>query len=470
MLNRGQRMKYTNERVTDLKIAYIGGGSRGWAWGLMSDLAMESQLSGTVKLYDIDYQAAYNNSIIGNSLYNQDGVVGKWDYKATKTLEEALQGADFVIISILPGTFKEMKSDVHCPERYGIYQSVGDTVGPGGIMRALRTVPLYVKFAEAIKAYAPNAWVINYTNPMTLCTRTLYEVFPEIKAIGCCHEVFGTQKLLASMLDDLKGIKGVNRQDIKVNVLGINHFTWIDQASYQGTDLFPLYEEFVDKYYEEGYSGIDKNHWINSHFASAHKVKFDLFKRYGLIAAAGDRHLAEFMPSSWYLTTPETVSAWKFHLTSVDWRIEHQQCLYEKSKRLLTGEERMELNLSGEEGILIMKALLGLGNFITNLNIPNKGQIIGITSGAIVETNAVISSNSVQPVVAGKLPEEINNLIIRHALNQETTLKAAIRKDKDIAFRAFVNDPLVAIKPQEAKELFEKMLQNTKKYLPGWDI
>lgn len=79
-----------------------------------------------------------------------------------------------------------MESDVHYPEKYGIYQSVGDTVGPGGIVRALHTIPLYVKFAEAIKAYAPNAWVINYTNPMTLCTRTLYEVFPEIKAIGCC--------------------------------------------------------------------------------------------------------------------------------------------------------------------------------------------------------------------------------------------------------------------------------------------
>ena len=178
-------MKYENDRVTGLQIAYIGGGSRGWAWGLMTDLAMEEKLSGTVRLYDIDEQAAKNNEIIGSRMNDLPGAVGKWDYVTAPTLGEALDGADFVVISILPGTFDEMQSDVHLPERLGIWQSVGDTAGPGGMIRALRTIPMFVEIAQAIRDHAPNAWVINYTNPMSLCVKTLYHVFPEIKAFGC---------------------------------------------------------------------------------------------------------------------------------------------------------------------------------------------------------------------------------------------------------------------------------------------
>jgi alpha-galactosidase len=214
-----------------------------------------------------------------------------------------------------------MESDVHSPEKYGIYQSVGDSVGPGGLIRSLRTIPMFVEIAKAIREYAPKAWVLNYTNPMTVCVRALYEVFPEIKAFGCCHEVFGTQELLTIAMDKVLGIKGVQRQEIRTNVLGINHFTWIDRASYRDIDLFPVYREFVERYHETGFTDekADKN-WMNDHFSSAERVKMDLFRRYGLMAAAGDRHLAEFLPGIWYLKDPETVKKWKFSLTTVAWR------------------------------------------------------------------------------------------------------------------------------------------------------
>ena len=315
-------MIYNDSKVTDMKIAYIGGGSRGWAWSLMGDLAVEPALSGTVALYDIDMEAARHNEIIGNHLSAKPETTGKWKYEAVPTLKDALTGADFIIISILPGTFDEMDSDVHAPEKYGIYQSVGDTAGPGGLVRALRTLPMYVEIAEAIKAYAPEAWVINYTNPMSLCVKVLYHVFPEIKAFGCCHEVFGTQKLLKSVCEEKLGIENIDRSEIMVNVLGINHFTWFDRASYKGIDLFPVYKEFVDEYYEEGYDKGGDSNWMNNSFTSAQRVKFDLFRRYGYIAAAGDRHLAEFMPGDEYLNDPETVRSWKFGLTTVDYRKE----------------------------------------------------------------------------------------------------------------------------------------------------
>jgi alpha-galactosidase len=459
-------MIHSKVEIENIQIAYIGGGSRGWAWGLMSDLALEEKLSGTVKLYDLNYRAASKNAEIGNQLSKREDVSGKWNYEAVKTIEEALVGSDFVIISILPGTFTEMESDVHLPEEYGIYQPVGDTVGPGGMIRALRTIPIYAGFAEKIRDFAPDAWVINYTNPMTLCTRTLYEVFPDIKAIGCCHEVFGTQKLLASMLEEMKGISNVDRRDIKVNVLGINHFTWIDQASYKGIDLFPLYREFVDRHFEEGFEGAEKGHWMNNHFASAQRVKFDLFRKFGLIAAAGDRHLAEFMPNNWYLKDLKTIHNWKFSLTEVSWRIQNQQKLAAQSDRLVSGEESFEINPTGEEGIDMIKALLGLEELVTNVNMPNRGQIGNIPVNSVVETNAIFGRDSIKPVLAGELPSEINNLVMRHVLNQETTLQAALQQDNEMAFRAFANDPLVNLPPHEAKELFNKMLENTKAYLP----
>ena len=165
-------MNYLENKVEDVQIAYIGGGSRGWAWGLMSDLASEPSLSGTVRLYDIDMHAAQTNEIIGNKLNELENIQSHWNYTAISSLKEALTGADFVVISILPGTFKEMYSDVHTPEKYGIYQAVGDTVGPGGYIRALRTIPMYEEIALAIKAYSPDAWVINYTNPMSVCVKS----------------------------------------------------------------------------------------------------------------------------------------------------------------------------------------------------------------------------------------------------------------------------------------------------------
>ncbi|MBQ7049747.1 MAG: alpha-glucosidase/alpha-galactosidase, partial [Firmicutes bacterium] len=175
-------MNYNNNKAENIKIAYVGGGSRGWAWGLMSDLASCDDISGDVYLYDIDLEAAQHNEIIGNMFNDCEGAKSKWQYHAVPTAKEAMTDADFVIISILPGTFDEMESDVHTPEKYGIYQSVGDTSGPGGIVRAMRTIPMYEQIAEYVKEYCPKAWVISYTNPMTLCIRTLYRVFPEIKA------------------------------------------------------------------------------------------------------------------------------------------------------------------------------------------------------------------------------------------------------------------------------------------------
>ena len=456
-------MKYSNGRAEDVTIAYIGGGSRGWAWTFMTDLALEKSMSGTIRLYDIDKQAAKNNEIIGNKVSAREDAVGKWNYVVSDTIGEALTDADFVVISIMPKTFDEMEIDVHMPERLGIYQSVGDTAGPGGITRAMRTIPIFAGFAEAIKQYAPDAWVINYTNPMTLCIKTLYHVFPEIKAFGCCHEVFGTQKVLASIAKEALGVEEIPREEIAVNVLGINHFTWFDYASYKGVDLFPIYKDYIDKHFEEGFNEPDNN-WANSTFACAHRVKMDLFLKYGLIAAAGDRHLAEFMPGDTYLKDPETVESWKFGLTTVEWRKNDLKNRLERSVRLVSGEEEIELKPTGEEGIELMKALCGLRRMVSNVNIPNTdGQIANLPRTAVVETNALFERGVIRPIQAGEVPEQVKTLLMPHIENHERVLKAALTVDKGLVKEAFLADPLVAgrVSEEEVEKLVEDMLQAT---------
>lgn len=456
-------MKYLNNCAESVQIAYIGGGSRGWAWTFMTDLALEESISGTIRLYDIDREAARANEIIGNRIKERSDAPGKWDYVVKDTLAEALDGADFVVISILPKTFEEMAVDVHMPERLGIYQSVGDTAGPGGIIRALRTLPFFYEFANAIKEHCPDAWVINYTNPMSLCVKALYDAYPQIKAFGCCHEVFGTQKVLAQIASMKLGIKDIPRSEINVNVLGINHFTWFDYASYKGIDLFPIYREYINGHFEEGFGERDAN-WANSCFACKHRVKMDLFNKYGLIAAAGDRHLAEFMPGTMYLKDPDTVKSWDFELTPVEWRKQDLQNRLAKSRRLVNGEEEIKLVPTGEEGILLIKALCGLGRMISNVNIPNTAlQIANLPETAIVETNAVFDRDSIRPVMAGCIPENVLELILPHVENHERVLEASKTRDLELVTKAFMTDPLVAGRGgyDALKKLAEDMMRAT---------
>jgi alpha-galactosidase len=326
---------------------------------------------------------------------------------------------------------------------------------------------MFEEIAGYIKEYCPNAWVINYTNPMTLCVKTLYRVFPEIKAFGCCHEVFGTQGLLCWMIEEFLGEKAT-KKDVKVNPVSVNHFTWLTSASYHGIDLFPYYEKYCEKYVD-GLPMTDNN-WMNNHFASQHKVKFDLFRRFGYIAAAGDRHLAEFCPGKWYLENPDRVHEMKFGLTPVSWRKGDLKNRLERSKRLLSGEEEVKINNTGEEGVDQMRALLGLCDLVTNVNVPNVGQIPNLPLGAVVETNAAFRSDSVLPVMAGPIPNAIYPLVSKICTEQEALSDAIANRDLDAIFEVFASDPLVTCSLADARKLFDEMVDNTKKYLTDYSL
>lgn len=455
-----------------VKIAYIGGGSKLWARTFMSDLAIAENLGGEIALYDIDKVAAERNAKIGGYINKNPKTKSKFLYKVYDKLEDALSGATFVVISILPATFKEMRSDVHTPEKYGIYQSVGDTAGPGGVLRAMRTVPIYEEFARKIKAICPDAWVINFTNPMSVCTKVLYDVFPEIKAFGCCHEVFHTQEFLTCVLKETRGIK-VPRTDIYTDACGVNHFTWITEAKYGDIDLLSLLPEFEKKFFKDGYyEYADRFAFNYDPFAYGNKVKMDLFNKYGALAAAGDRHLAEFMPNTWYLKDPQTVKDWKFNLTSVDFREKQQAERIAETIEMAEGRKEFPVEKSAEVAVEIMQAIMGFGTFVSNVNMPNAGQMPQMPLGSIVETNCIFSHDQVRPIVSKPLPTAVANLVYRACVNIDTTYEGIKERDLSKIYAAFANQALCnTLTMEQSKQLFKEMCFNTREYLdPYFDL
>jgi len=450
----------TDAPPAEVKICYIGGGSVGWAHLLMCDLGLCPELTGEVRLYDIDHERAELNSKFGNRLQEHPDVVSKFCYRPVHRLSEALKGADFVFCSILPGDLDDMEQDMAIPARYGILHTVGDTVGPAGMMRALRAVRTYAGFAKAIAEHAPDAWVINYSNPMTACTRALTKVAPQLKVIGCCHEVFGTQNHLTQLIEQYLQVPRPHRSEIKTDIVGVNHFTWALRATWQEHDLFDLLREHVARPgvcrpYTKQEILAEDNVFVNKR-----QVTYELFQRFGYLPAAGDRHLAEFVTG--FLTSEDDVYRWGICITPVAYRKKKLADRVQQMRQRAEGKLQIEIKRSGEEGIEQMLALLGRRTLVTNVNMANRGQIPNLPLGAVVETNAAFTQDRIQPVCCGPLPPAILSLISRHVHNQELIVEAALAGDADMAFQAIAADPLTTIRMDKAWQMTQEMIEATR--------
>jgi alpha-galactosidase len=458
----------SSRTVTDVKIGYVGGASSGWALTLINDLAACSDVSGEVALYDLDYEGAVENAELGDEVMAND-VPGDWTFSAHRDIDDALAGADFVVCSIQDPPEETFVHDIDRPKEYGIYQPVADTVGPGGTLRGMRAVPQYREIAATVREQCPDAWVVNYTNPMTVCTRTLYAEYPDINAIGLCHEVFHVQEMLAEVAERyVEGADDVDRDDIAVNVKGVNHFTWIDEARWNGRDVFQYLDRELDRRkpipgYEPG-EFADAGYWVNNF-----QIAFDLYDRFGVFPAAGDRHLAEFVP--WYLAIddPDEFHRWGVRLTPSEARVSDDESPA-KMAEFENEAGEFELNDSSEEVVDIVRALLGLEPVKTNLNYPNVGQCPDLPDGAVVETNAVVTGDDVSPITAGTLPRQVHSMVETHVDNQETIVEAGLSGDLDLAFQAFLNDPLVTIERERAAELFADLVDRERGYLDAYDL
>lgn len=455
-----------------LTIAYVGGGSRQWAPNLIQDLAL-STLSGEVRLYDVDVDSAERNARFGNWVQDDPNNRTEWRYRAVEELAEALDGADIVILSTQYNPANAFVKDLDIPKEYGIYGAVGATVGPGGIFRAMRTIPLYRQFARAIEAHCPDAWVFNYTNPVHFVTRALYDEYPDINALGLCHEVLGTRHRLARYAREYLDMDA-ERADISVNVKGINHFTWVDEAYCKGVDLWPLLEDLVTRdLAHQTFTAEDLAD--ESVFVDNWQVTWELFRRFGVLPAAGDRHLIEY--ATWFMQGgKETLNRWGVKRTGSDYRAKHWTPAESKQttdvEAWMAGDREFELTESNETFVDIVNALTGVsGPYVTNVNMANSGQVADLPEDVAVETNAHVTAGEVVPLAAGGFPAPLRGLIRGHVDTIETIIAASRTGDVDLAYQGFLLDQQVrTVDPDAARGLFCDLLEAHEGALDAWNV
>ncbi|MFH1612242.1 MAG: hypothetical protein ABIB46_00675 [bacterium] len=435
------------------KITCVGGGSYKWMPKLLNDIIQTNELENSeIVLLDINIKAAQDIKKVGEILckkYNK-----KFQIIATTSEEKAFKDAQFVIITITTGGLEAMKNDLEIPEKYGIYQTVGDSVGPGGWSRTWRNVPVFKAMAEKIEKYSPKAFVLNYTNPMYSLTSIFYKT-SNLRTVGLCHGLFETYDIFEKILK-------VKVNDIKVNFAGINHFFWILDFCVKGESGYPLLEKKLEnkKIYKEISSGQEDL----MGFHSGSYLFYELYKIYGYLTYAADRHTCEFFPN--YLTGNEKkLEDFRLVKTSIKDREKKLEASKKTVKNIIEGKESLGTR-SRETAIDIMKAIILDTNFIDIVNLPNKGQISNLPNGAIVETLGNVNALGFTPLVTGALPPTILSLIEPHILCQELLIEASLKRDKKLAIDALYMDPLCSyLSHCKIKEMGELLLKANEKYV-----
>ncbi len=442
--------------MSAVRIVIIGGGSFGWAPLFIRDLVVTPELAGsTIVLHDIDPEAMDLVYQVGRRVIDTSG--NDFHLQQTGSLPEALAGADFVILTITTGGLETMRHDLVIPSRYGIFQSVGDTVGPGGLSRGLRNIPVVVEIAREMERHCPDAWLLNYTNPMTTLTRAVTSE-TSIKTIGLCHEWLGVRAKLAQLFD-------VPEAAFQPRIAGINHLIWLLDLWLDGRSLMRDLHELA----EQVIAGtLDLDPGDDSPMADHGQVKAHLLQLYGALPVAGDRHVAEFFPS--FLTEATNFGeVYGVELTSVTdravWRADDRARL----EAIVMGQTDLRPLLqeqSGEAAHSIITALATNGRYTGIMNLPNAGQIGNLPRDAVVETYGVVDSTGANGLSAGDLPAAIQAVVNRHVSNQELIVEAALTGDRALARQALCNDPLVTLPPEVAVAMLDDLLSANRDYLP----
>jgi alpha-galactosidase/6-phospho-beta-glucosidase family protein len=438
--------------MTETRICFIGGGSYNWMPKLLGDLSLTPDLAGTVVLHDLNPTALDDIERYGQRVFERNG--SRFSIETTTDLDRALDGAEFVVVTITTGGLDTMALDLDIPEKYGIFQSVGDTVGPGGLSRALRNVPVMVGIAQAMERRCPDAWMLNLTNPLTVLTRAV-TMTTRIKAMGLCHELFGVRGALMRWFD-------ASVSDFEMRVAGVNHLIWILDMTIRGRDGLGMVREAA----ADGRTPPlppSRGAW-HEPFVDRWKLKLKLFDLYGALPAAGDRHLAEFFP---YFLLEETGQGADYgvQLTRIAHRRQQVSTAQATVRAAIAASEFPAVTRSPEATADIVSAISNGRSVRTIVNLPNTGQIDNLPRGAVVETLAEITSAGAFPHVVGALPHGVLSTLEPHVVNQELIVRASIEGNRQLALQAMVNDPLVHDLPK-AEAILDELLAAHTEYLP----
>ena len=438
-----------------VKVTIIGGGSYSWCPTIIRDiLRIEGMKSWDFRLLDIDPPAARRIAKLGRKM------AADWNlsasFMATDDQEAALKGADFVIITISTGGFQTMSHDLKIPEKFGIYQTVGDTVGPGGWSRGLRNIPVFVDLTQKIKQYAPKAFIINYTNPMSTLTKTIC-LHTDQPSVGLCHGLFEVYDVLKNAFN----IK--NEKEIRLNIAGLNHFFWVLDFRVQGKDGYKM---LARRLKGKSLSILRKTCERPGVFHSRMQVASELFARFGCLPYFGDRHIGEFF-SNYIVPNRARLKKYGLLRTSIAKRKELRAEKLKKVMDQIAGREEIPAQRSRETAADIIAAVALGREFVDVVNLPNKGQISNLPEGTIVETLGVINSLGFTPMAAGPLPDGVLDLVMPHALNQDMIVQAGLEGNWDKAFMALANDPACAhLGWPQVEKMGTALLRANRKYLP----
>jgi alpha-galactosidase len=445
-----------------VQITIIGGGSYQWTPELLADLLSTESLHGAhIVLEDIDPAPLDKMEGLARKV---DEALGAGATIATTTDQKrALDGADFVIVTISTGGFDSMAIDLDIPTRYGIRQSVGDTVGPGGINRSLRNIPVLVGVAEDMAVVCPDAWLLNITNPMTCLTRSICRQ-TDVKAVGLCHEV-GNWTL------DLAIAVGKPHEAVAPTVAGVNHFPVVTSLEVDGADGFALLADMVE---EAGglaalapHPGRPKAEEMSRlDFVQRHALKLTLLDMWGAFPAAGDRHIAEFLP--WVLTEESGWGAeYNIELTSIARRQEHQDGYIADVDAWLGGTKTLQTWQSGELPALVIDSLVSGRRRDLPVNIPNAGQVPDVPADSVVESICIVDGDGIRGRDVAPLPPPYAELVRRHAAVAEMTVEAALDGDRALAEAAFFLDPLAGRGDLgQTEAMIDELLTATADWLP----
>lgn len=445
-------------RARPPKITIIGGGSYNWTPTIINDILLTPGLDGSrIVLEDIAPAPLATIHRLGQKMVEEKR--SNCTLSSTTSEAEALKDADFVIVTISTGGFETMAKDLEIPLKYGVNQTVGDTVGPGGLARALRSIPVMVEIAKNMERLCPRARLINYTNPMsTLCLAISQTT--NIKTIGLCHELQGVLYIVRSML------KLPERAEMEVGVAGVNHFIWLLSLRIDGRDGFSMLREWMKNPTPFQVQDEDVKEMFAPSMIDRAKLKLELFEKYGYLPAAGDRHIAEFF-DRYLKDIGQAEQKYGIKPTSMK---ERAGTWFEAVKAYAHGmlEETFPLpsQKSSESISEILAALAGRESPRTEIvNLPNKGQIKNLPRGAVVETLARVSADKVEPLGLLHLPQEVCDLVLPHAENQFRVVRAALEGDRAAAREFLRHDPL-SRNCTDPDGMLDELLKVHAKYLP----
>ncbi|MEZ8016261.1 MAG: alpha-glucosidase/alpha-galactosidase [Ascidiaceihabitans sp.] len=441
------------------KITFIGAGSTIFMKNIVGDALLTPALANShFALMDIDAGRLSESEALARAMIKTVST------GATVTTHldrrEALDGADFVVTAFQIGGYEPCTvTDFDIPKKYGLRQTIADTLGVGGIMRGLRTVPVLWSIAQDMIDLCPNATLLQYVNPMAINTWSLAERFPALKQVGLCHSVQNTVQELSHDLD-------INQSSVRYKVAGVNHVAFFlrleQEVGGEMRDLYPL----LNKGYASG--ALPKSPFLMPRCDN--KVRYEVMDQLGYFCTESSEHFAEYVP--WFIKEgrEDLIKEFSIPLDEYPMRCVEQAAEWKEQAATMMTCGSVEVCKSHEFASELMSAIVTDTPYVMYGNLPNHGQLPQLPTGAAVETPCLVDANGIQPTVINDIPPQLTALMRTQINVQELTVRALLDENPEHIYHAAMMDPHTAaeLDMRQIRSLVDELLIAHGDWLPDW--